>query len=158
MEDRGMAGLVSRGFQRLREVYGRALDKVLAARPAVYSVWVVLALLSIPMFKMSPGELAPNEDQGIIFGIVDAPANATIEDTVRYTAAANDIFFQEPETAFSFQITQPSSGFSGMVLKSWGERERTPSEKSRPTSPRRCDVSAPSCWARSSRPRGSTPT
>ncbi|MFZ4484564.1 MAG: efflux RND transporter permease subunit [Chthoniobacterales bacterium] len=128
MEDRGMAGLVSRGFQRLREVYGRALDKVLAARPAVYSVWVVLALLSIPMFKMSPGELAPNEDQGIIFGIVDAPANATIEDTVRYTAAANDIFFQEPETAFSFQITQPSSGFSGMVLKSWGERERTPSE------------------------------
>jgi multidrug efflux pump len=128
MEDRGFAGLISRGFNRLRDVYGRALDKVLAARPAVYSVWLVLALLSIPMFKMSPGELAPNEDQGIIFGIIDAPANATIEDTVRYTEAANDIFFQEPETAFSFQITQPSSGFAGMVLKSWGERERTPSE------------------------------
>jgi multidrug efflux pump len=128
MEDRGFAGLISRGFARLRDVYGRALDKVLAARPAVYSVWLVLALLSVPMFKMSPGELAPTEDQGIIFGIIDAPANATIEDTVRYTEAANDIFFQEPETAFSFQITQPSSGFAGMVLKSWGERERTPSE------------------------------
>jgi multidrug efflux pump len=128
MEDRGFAGVISRGFNRLRDVYGRALDKVLAARPAVYSVWLVLALLSVPMFKMSPGELAPNEDQGIIFGIIDAPANATIEDTVRYTEAANDIFFQEPETAFSFQITQPSSGFAGMVLKSWGERERTPSE------------------------------
>lgn len=128
MEDRGFAGLISRGFNRLRDVYGRALDKVLAARPAVYAVWLVLALLSIPMFKMAPGELAPTEDQGIIFGIIDAPANATIEDTVRYTEAANDIFFEEPETAFSFQITQPSSGFAGMVLKSWGERERTPSE------------------------------
>ncbi len=128
MEDRGFAGLISRGFKSLREVYGRALDKVLAARPAAYAVWVVLALLSIPMFTMSPGELAPTEDQGIVFGIIDAPANATIEDTVRYTGAANDIFFQEPETAFSFQITQPSSGFAGMVLKSWGERERTPSE------------------------------
>ncbi len=128
MEDRGFAGMISRGFSRLRDIYGSVLDKVLAARPAVYSVWVVLALLSVPMFKMSHGELAPTEDQGIIFGIVEAPANATVEDTARYTAAANDIFFKEPEAAFSFQLTQPSSGIMGMVLKPWTERERTPKQ------------------------------
>ncbi|MFM8788281.1 MAG: efflux RND transporter permease subunit, partial [Chthoniobacterales bacterium] len=87
-----------------------------------------LALMCIPMFKLSPGELAPSEDQGIIFGIIDAPANATVEETARYAAAANDIFFGEPETEFSFQLTQPSSGFSGMRLKPWSERERTPDE------------------------------
>ena len=126
--ERGFARVVSLFFARLRGAYGRALDKVFASRPAVYSVWAVLALLCLPMFKMSPGELAPSEDQGIIFGIVDAPANATVEETARYAAAANDIYFGEPETDFSFQLTQASSGFSGMRLKSWSERERTPNE------------------------------
>jgi len=128
MEDHGFARLVNRGFSRLRDIYGRALDAVLAARPAAYFVWAVIALLCIPMFRMSPSELAPSEDQGIIFGIVDAPANSTVEETARYAEAANDIFFSEPETDFSFQLTQPSSGFSGMRLKPWSERERTPNE------------------------------
>ena len=128
MEEKGFAGRVSRGFEWLRDVYGRLLDRMLANRPAVYSVWVVLFLLVFPMFMMSSRELAPAEDQGLIIGIVDAPANATVDDTVRYTAEANRIFFEEPEAAFSFQITQPSSGITGMVLKPWGERERTPSE------------------------------
>ncbi len=126
--ERGFARVVSLFFARLRGAYGRALDKVFASRPAVYSVWAVLALLCFPMFKMSPGELSPSEDQGIIFGIVDAPANATVEETARYAAAANDIYFGEPETDFSFQLTQASSGFSGMRLKPWSERERTPNE------------------------------
>jgi multidrug efflux pump len=77
---------------------------------------------------MSPGELSPSEDQGIIFGIVDAPANATVEETSRYAAAANDMYFAEPEIAYSFQLTQSSSGFSGMLLKPWAERERTPND------------------------------
>ena len=128
IEEHGFAHVVSLFFARLRDSYGRALDKVLASRPAVYAVWVVLALLCLPMFKMSPGELSPSEDQGIIFGIVDAPANATVEETARYAAAANDIYFDEPETDFSFQLTQASSGFSGMRLKPWSERERTPNE------------------------------
>lgn len=128
MEDRGFAHVIALFFERLRNVYGRALDKVLAARPAVYAIWVVLALLCLPMFKMSPGELAPSEDQGVIFGIVEAPANATVDETARYAEAANEIFFEQPETDFSFQLTQPASGFSGMRLKPWSERERTPAE------------------------------
>ena len=33
------------------------------------------------MFIMSPKELAPSEDQGVIFGIIDAAANATLDQT-----------------------------------------------------------------------------
>ena len=128
MEDRGFARVVSQFFARLRDSYGRVLDKLLAARPAVYAVWVVLALMCLPMFKLSPGELSPSEDQGIIFGIVEAPANGTVEETSRYAAAANEMYFSEPEISYSFQLTQPSSGFSGMVLKPWSERERTPND------------------------------
>jgi len=70
--DRGFAGKVSRTFERMRVRYMRLLDGTLKARPAVYIVWIALALLCIPMFIMSPKELAPTEDQGVIFGIIDA--------------------------------------------------------------------------------------
>ncbi|UCD34999.1 MAG: efflux RND transporter permease subunit [Nitrospiraceae bacterium] len=123
--DRGLAGRISRDFKRLRNFYGRILDRSLGSRPAVYLVWVVISLLAVPLFMMSPVELAPMEDQGVIFGIVDAAANATLDQTSLYTAAANRAFLSVPETDFTFQITFPSSGFGGMVTKPWDERERT---------------------------------
>jgi multidrug efflux pump len=77
------------------------------------------------MFMMSPVELAPTEDQGVIFGILDASADSTLDQTSLYAAAANRAFLTVPETDFTFQITFPTSGFGGMVAKPWGERKRT---------------------------------
>ncbi len=128
VEERGFARVVARGFGRLRDSYGRVLDKVLANRPYAYAVWVVIFLLCIPMFILSPNELSPDEDQGVIFGIVEAPADATLDETVRYADQATRIFLDVPETSYTFQITQPTFGFGGMVLKPWGERERTPKQ------------------------------
>ncbi|MBE0618427.1 MAG: efflux RND transporter permease subunit, partial [Proteobacteria bacterium] len=124
-EGRGLAGKISRDFGRLRRLYGRLLDGTLRARPAVYLVWVTVALLTIPMYRMSPVELAPTEDQGVIFGILDAAANSTLDQNSRYAAAVNRAFLSVPETRFTFQITRPTSGFGGMVVKPWGQRERT---------------------------------
>lgn len=128
MEERGFASVASRAFQRLRSVYAVLLDKVLANRPVAYAVWAAVALLCVPMFIMSPTELAPDEDQGVIFGIVDAPADATLQETVRYADAATRMFLDTPETSYTFQLTQPTFGFGGMVLKPWGERTRTPKD------------------------------
>jgi len=125
IEEHGLAGKISRGFSRLRNAYGRLLDVTLNARPAVYMVWLVVSMLTIPMFIMSPVELAPSEDQGVIFGIIDAAANATLDQTSHSAAAVNRIFFNIPETDHTFQLTMPSSGFSGMATVPWSERERT---------------------------------
>jgi multidrug efflux pump len=125
MAEHGLAGRISRGFDRLKDLYGRLLDQTLKTRPAVYLVWIIISLLAIPMFRMSPVELAPAEDQGVIFGILDAAANSTLDQTSHYAAAANKVFLSEPETKFTFQMTMPSSGFGGMVLKPWAERKRT---------------------------------
>ena len=121
--DKGFSGLVNRTFDRFRDWYGRHLDRTLAARPAVYAVWIGLSLLGALFWYMSPNELAPTEDQGVIFGIVTAPANATIDDTIRYADAAGKIFHDIPDTRFTFQITNPDQGFGGMVLKPWGTRK-----------------------------------
>lgn len=123
--EHGLAGRITRDFGRLRNFYGRVLDASLRSRPAVFMVWLIIGLLTIPMFIMSPKELAPTEDQGVIFGIIEASANATLDQTSRYAAAANRAFMSVPETDFTFQVTFPSSGFAGMVTKPWDERERT---------------------------------
>src|ERR1700745_1695527 len=73
--------------------------------------------------KMATKELATKEDQGVIFGIITAPANPTIYDTIRYADAAGKVFQDIPDTRFTFQLTSPSSGFGGMVLKPWGTRK-----------------------------------
>ncbi|WP_319586962.1 efflux RND transporter permease subunit [uncultured Desulfobulbus sp.] len=125
MTEHGFAGKIERDFKRLRGAYGRWLGATLRQRPAVYLVWIVLGLLSVPMFQMSAKELAPVEDQGVIFGIVDSAANSTLDQNSLYTAAVNKAFLSVPETNFVFQLTQPSSGFSGMVVKPWQERKRT---------------------------------
>jgi multidrug efflux pump len=123
-EERGLAGKITRDFERLKNAYGRRLDATLAARPAVYAVWIAVSLVTVPMFVMSAKELAPTEDQGVIFGILDASANSTLEQNTHFAVEVNRVFQSVPETDFTFQITFPNSGFSGMVAKPWDDRER----------------------------------
>src|SRR5437868_6861791 len=122
--EKGFSGLINRNFDRFRNAYGRLLDRTLQVRPAVYVVWVGLALLTIPMFKQSTHELAPTEDQGVIFGFIDSPANATLDQLQPFADAAGKVFHSFPETNFSFQITSPDESFGGMVLKPWGVRTK----------------------------------
>jgi multidrug efflux pump len=132
-EERGLTGWLNRRFDALREGYGRALGATLAARPAVYLVWVVVSLCTIPMFMFSPKELAPSEDQSVLFGIINTAANATTDQNAAFAEAAEQIMLDVPEAELTFQLLFPPSigatlgadGFSGMVVKPWAERERT---------------------------------
>ena len=125
MEETGLAKKVGHTFERVRKKYMAWLDVTLAARPAVYVVWVLISLAVVPMFILSPKELAPTEDQGVIFGIVEGSSNASLDQASIYAASADDVFASFPETDFTFQITLPNGGFSGMLLKPWEERERS---------------------------------
>ncbi len=119
---------IEANFVWIKAQYIRLLDVTLNNRPAVYIVWIGLTLLCIPMFSMSPAELAPLEDEGAIFTIIDAPANSALDLTSHYMSAANDIMQKLPETDFTFEVIFPTSGFGGLITKPWGERTRTTSE------------------------------
>ena len=124
-EASGFSKKIAANFIWVKATYVRLLDVTLSCRPAVYIVWIGLTLLCIPMFSMSPSELAPLEDEGAIFTIIDAPANSALELTSHYMAAANDILQELPETDFTFEVIFPTNGFGGLITKPWGERDRT---------------------------------
>ena len=120
-----LARLIDRGFEAIKRTYGRLLAGTLIRRGLVYTVWVVLTLLIVPLYLLSPQELAPNEDQGVVFGAVDVPANATLEQVTPYTAEINRHFEALPEFDHSFQLTFPTGGFGGVLVKPWEERKRS---------------------------------
>lgn len=124
-DKKGFAKKTGDLFEQCKQKYASLLNQTLEARPAVFIVWIVISLLCIPLFKMSASELAPTEDQGVIFGIVESAANANMDQASLYAEEADKIFSSFPETDFTFQLTFPSSGFSGMVLKPWDKRDRT---------------------------------
>lgn len=134
-EEQGLTGWINHRFDRLRDTYGRVLDRTLKARPAVYTVWAALSLLVIPMYMFSPKELAPLEDQGFMFGIINNAANASADQKSHFGRAAEQVFLNAPERDLTFQILMSPSdpfaaamgvgGFSGMVVKPWDERDRS---------------------------------
>jgi multidrug efflux pump len=124
-QDRGFSGLVNRAFDGIRRTYARHLDMALGARGAIYTAWIVVSVLAFLMYAQSPKELAPSEDQGVVFGVVNTPSNSTLDQVTFSTREVNRTVMQIPEAAFTFQLTFPTGGFWGLGLKPWEERERS---------------------------------
>jgi multidrug efflux pump len=126
--ERGYAGWVNRRFERVRSAYDRVLAGTLQYRPVVLTLWAIVALLTVPFYMFSQRELAPTEDQGFFFGIVQASANSTLDQTRLYTAAIHDVYRSLPESDSIFPLTFPTGGFGGMTTKPWSERTKTTEE------------------------------
>jgi multidrug efflux pump len=123
--ERGFAGWINRRFEAVRNTYTRLLTGTLNYRPIVFTVWVIVALLIVPFYMFSQRELAPTEDQSVVFGIIQAPANATLDQTQLFSKQVADVYKSFPENDSIFQITFPTFGFGGMVTKPWSEREKS---------------------------------
>jgi multidrug efflux pump len=124
-EERGLTGRINRGFERIKAVYRRHLAWALGVRGPIYAAWIGVSLLGLAMFLQAPRELAPTEDQGVVFGIVNSPSNSTLEQLMPNTREVNRTVMEIPESRFTFQITFPNGGFWGVGLKPWEQRDRT---------------------------------
>ena len=123
--ERGFAGWINRRFDAVRRAYARALGATLRYRPVVATLWIIVALLTVPFYMFSQRELAPAEDQGFFFGYIQGSPNATLDQTKLFTDQIYDVYKSYPEAASIFQLTQPGGGLGGMVTKPWSERRKT---------------------------------
>ena len=122
---KGFAGWINRRFERVRQTYISLLSGTLRFRPVVLTLWIVVAALMVPFYMFSQRELAPAEDQGVVFGVIQASPNSTLDQTKLYTDEVYNVYKSFPESASIFQITNATGGFSGMVTKPWSERKKT---------------------------------
>ncbi|EIK98071.1 multidrug efflux protein [Pseudomonas sp. M47T1] len=125
---KGLAHRLDRLFEGLKQRYQRMLHATLQTRPVVV-VFALIVLCLIPVFlKFSQSELAPAEDQGIIFMMATAPQPTNLDYLNTYTDQFLPIFKDFPEYYSSFQINGfngVQSGIGGFLLKPWNERGRT---------------------------------
>ncbi|MDH4561945.1 multidrug efflux RND transporter permease subunit [Pseudomonas sp. BN411] len=127
----GLAHRLDMIFDRLKRRYQHALHGTLNTRPVVV-VFAVIVLCLIPvLLKFTKSELAPDEDQGIVFIMAKAPQPTNLNYLNAYTEKFVKIFKEFPEYYSSFQINGfdgVQSGIGGFLLKPWDERERTQME------------------------------
>ncbi len=123
--ERGFPGFVNRRFESVRKTYSRLLCGTLQYRPVVLVLWAIVVALIVPFYMFSQRELAPAEDQGVVFGVIQSSANSTIDQTNLFTSEVYNVYHSFPENESIFQITSPSGGFGGMVTKPWSQRKKT---------------------------------
>jgi multidrug efflux pump len=124
----GLAHRLDLIFEGLKRRYRSLLHGTLNTRPVVL-VFAVIVLCLIPvLLKFTKSELAPDEDQGIIFMLANAPQPTNLDYVSTYTDEFVTIFKAFPEYYSSFQINGfngVQSGVGGFLLKPWNERHRT---------------------------------
>ena len=118
--ERGYAGWISRRFESVRGAYTRTLAETLRYRPVVLVLWVIVAALMVPFYLFSQRELAPREDQGVVFGVLQASANSTIDQTKLFAEQVHDVYHSFPEAESIFQLTEPFDG--GFKDADWSGR------------------------------------
>jgi multidrug efflux pump len=119
-------------FTRLSSGYRRLLHHSLDYLP-VTMVFAVTVLTSIYfMYVTSKRELAPTEDQSIIFFQASAPQTATLDYDMRFMRQVEQTFEAIPEHRENFMIIgaggDPSSSFGGFKMPPPDQRSRSQME------------------------------
>jgi multidrug efflux pump len=124
-EEAGLSGRINRIFDRVRDRYERIIGASLGWVPVTITGAVLLTLLLVPFFMFAQRELAPKEDQGVVFSILQPSPTSTIDQNVMFAEQVQKMFTSIPEYENSFQLTGSTFGFSGVILKPWSERKRS---------------------------------
>ena len=124
-EEAGLSGRINRIFDRVRDRYERIIGASLGWVPVTITGAVLLTLLLVPFFMFAQRELAPKEDQGVVFSILQPSPTSTIDQNVMFAEQVQKMFTRIPEYENSFQLTGSTFGFSGVILKPWSERKRS---------------------------------
>lgn len=123
---------VDRNFGRFERWYGRRLEGTLAYRPITAMIVVVLTGVTAFLFLNTSSELAPEEDSGALFAMVNAPSYATSDYTARYVDEMRDLTKDLPELETDFSVVgmggETDSAFMLWAFEDWADRERSQAE------------------------------
>jgi multidrug efflux pump len=112
-------------FEAVASRYRRMLHGSLNYLPVTTAfAFVVLGGIYF-LYDGSFKELAPQEDQGVLFSISNGAPSSTLAQRQLYARELYEKFASYPEQDSVFQLDAPGAIFGGMVMKPWSERKRT---------------------------------
>ncbi len=123
----GFARFLDVNFERLKRLYQRALTRTLRGRPTTILILFGVLAASALMYTTTQKELAPEEDQGVLFVLTKSPQYANLDYLEHYTNELGKVFDTVAEKSNWFAINGfqgVTSGFSGILFKTWSERSK----------------------------------
>ena len=128
----GFFGWFNRNFERSSRTYQGAVRGILNRSARFMVIFAVLAGVMLFLFTRVPGSFLPEEDQGLLFSMVNAPAGSTQERTMESIYQLEDYFLDQEQEAvasvfsvqgFSFAGSGQNTGIAFIMLRHWDERK-----------------------------------
>ncbi|MHA3978826.1 efflux RND transporter permease subunit [Halovulum sp. GXIMD14794] len=132
-KERGFFGLFNRGFDGVLGGYAGTVGWVIKRPVRLGILYLMMALAMGWMFVKTPTGFLPDEDQGILMTLIQAPTGATAERTQDVLEQVEQHFLEtEGENVesifgvvgFSFAGQGQNMGLAFVRLKDWEERTR----------------------------------
>jgi multidrug efflux pump len=137
---------LDRLFEGLRRGYEHRLHRSLNDRPVMLLILVGAIGGTVLLYQTTQKELAPEEDQGILFNLVKTPQSANLDYLERATAGLYSVFEKVPEKDHVFAINgmggDVHQAFAGILFKPWNERTRSQKQIMQSLQPEVANVAA----------------
>ena len=119
------------GFEKLRRVYEKTLNRLTHLKPLVIGVFVVFLVLTGWLYTVVPTGFLPDEDQGYFINIVQGPEGSSLNYTDNVMKKIETELLKMPEVQATFAFggfglgTSGANANKGVIfapLKPWSER------------------------------------
>jgi len=122
---------VDRAVEGGTRVYVGVVGRALQWRLAMLALFVLGLWGTWAIFRAVPSSFVPDEDEGYIMSIIQAPSGASLEYTTNVAKQAEAILMDQPEirgvfsvVGFSFTGSAANSGMIFAPLQDWKERRK----------------------------------
>ena len=129
----GFFGWFNRGFDRTTSFYQGSVRHVVNRKIRYLVIYGLIVGGLAVLFTRLPTSFLPNEDQGIMFSMVQLPSGATQERTLDVLRKMENHFLENEKenveglftvAGFSFAGSGQNAGIAFVNLKDWSERPR----------------------------------
>jgi multidrug efflux pump len=122
------------GFKKATGTFLSGVNLALARRVLAFAAFFIVVLAVGFLFWRVPKSFIPPEDQGYLIASILLPDGASLQRTQKTGAQFMDMLSKEPAVAHAFVVpgrdfiggaNKPNAGTAFILLKDWGERDKT---------------------------------
>ncbi len=128
----GFFGIFNRNFNKIKIFYEKSISAIIRRFIRTITIYIAIILITIYVFLRLPTSFLPNEDQGLMFLLLNSPSGSTAQRTLKSVEKVEDYFLENEKenlehlftvTGFSFSGSAQNTAFGFVGLKDWSQRK-----------------------------------